>query len=220
MRKAGVGLAAVAVFVAGSAAGVAADAARPRHLIYLHGRIVQEQQSARPRHPQFGYYEVEKILSAFRGRGFVVSGEIRPKSASVSDSADRVVEQVRRLLGSGVPADRVTVVGGSMGAAIALVASARLQNPDVRFCVLGACLSQSVRGLIAEEGKGPSGHLLSIREASDDLSGLCPSWKNDLESRFPLVAREIVLDTGLGYGFLYRPLPEWVNPIVEWAGAR
>lgn len=171
-------------------------------------------------HPQFGYYELQKILKAFRDRGFDVSGEIRPKAASVSESADRVVAQVLRLLGSGVPADRVTVVGGSMGAVIALAASARLQNPDVRFCVLGACLSESVRGLLANEGKGPSGHLLSIREASDDSTGACKRWKNEPDSQSPLVAREIVLDTKLGHGFLYRPLPEWVNPVVQWAGAR
>jgi hypothetical protein len=116
LRIAAVALAAVAVFLAGLAVGVTADDSRPRHLIYLHGRIVQEQQSARPRHPQFGYYEFEKILDAFRVHGFVVTGEIRPKSASVSDSANRVVEQVRRLLESGVPADRVTVVGASIGA--------------------------------------------------------------------------------------------------------
>ena len=220
MRSVGVAFAAIAVFMAGSAPGVAADAGRPRHLIYLHGRIVQEHQSVRPRHPQFGYYELEKILDTFRHRGFEVSGEIRPKAASVSESADRVVAEVLRLLASGVPADRVTVVGASMGAAIALVASARLQNSDVRFCVLGACLSESVRGLRAEEGKAPSGHVLSIREATDDSTGACKPWKTDPDSRSLLVAREIVLDTGLGHGFLYRPLPEWVNPVVEWAGAR
>jgi hypothetical protein len=32
--------------------------------------------------------------------------------------------------------------------------------------------------------------------------------------------REIVLRTGLGHGFIYRPLPEWVNPAVEWITAR
>src|SRR5438309_7489954 len=105
MRRLGVAFAAVAVLMPGSAPSVETDAGRPRHLIYLHGRIVQEQQSARPRHPQFGYYELEKILDAFRDRGFEVSGEIRPKSVSVSESADRVVAQVLRLLGSGVPAD-------------------------------------------------------------------------------------------------------------------
>jgi pimeloyl-ACP methyl ester carboxylesterase len=219
MRSVGVAFAAVAVVLVGSAPGVAADATRLRHLIYLHGRIVQEQQRARPRHPQFGYYELEKILNAFRDRGFDVIGEIRPKAASVNEAADRVVAQVRRLLESGVPADHVTVVGASMGAAIALRASARLQKPDVRFCVLGACLSESIRGLLADEGMAPSGHVLSIREATDDSTGACKPSKTDLDSRSPLVAREIVVDTGLSHGFLYRPLPEWVNPVVEWADA-
>jgi pimeloyl-ACP methyl ester carboxylesterase len=214
MSNAGLRLTVAAVLVAGSTAGVAGEG---RHLIYLHGRIVQEQQSPRPRHPEHGYYEVEAILDAFRDRGFVVSGEIRPKSASVRDSADRVVEQVRKLLASGVAAGHVTVVGASMGAAIALLASARLQNRDVRFCVLGVCPSTSVPGLIADEGKGPSGHVLAIREASDDSTRPCPPWKNDRGSSSSLVAREIVVDTGLGHGFLYRPLPEWVNPVVEWA---
>ena len=216
----GAGLTAAAMFFAGMGARAAPQSGHSRHLIYLHGRIVQEQQNARPRSTRFGYYELKKILDAFRERGFVVSGEIRPKSASVSDSADRVVEQIRRLLKSGIPADRVTVVGASMGAAIALLASTRLQNSGVRFCVLGACLSESVRGLLADEGRGPSGHLLAIREATDDLIGPCPPWTDGHESPSGLLAREIVLNTGLSHGFLYRPLPEWVGPVVEWAGAR
>jgi hypothetical protein len=220
MRRIDVGVAAVALSAVASSAGAAAGGDGPRHLIYLHGRIVQEQQSARPQHPRFGYYEVEKILDAFRARGFVVSGEIRPKAATVSESADRVVGQVRRLLEAGVAADHIAVVGGSMGGGIALVASARLQNPDLWFCVLGVCLSETVRGILAEEGKTPSGRVLSIRESSDDLVGPCPSWQDDLPSPPPLFSREIVLSTGRSHGFLYQPLPEWVDPVAEWAGGR
>lgn len=149
-----------------------------------------------------------------------MSADIRPRSASVSGAADQVVDQVRRLLGSGVPADHVTVVGASMGGEIALVASARLQNPDLRFGVLGGCLYQSVRRLADDEGKAPSGHILSIREASDDVTGPCPTWIDHAEPRSSLVAREIVLHTRLSHGFLYQPLTEWVDPVVEWARTR
>jgi pimeloyl-ACP methyl ester carboxylesterase len=211
---------ALAVVAAGSLGAAAGNPATPRHLIYLHGRIVQDQQSARPQHPRFGYYEMEAILAAFRDRGFAVSGEIRPKSASIADSADRVVAQVRRLLDSGVPPEHVTVVGASMGAGIALVAAARLQEPRLRLAVLGACLSGSIREMLAQGGTGPSGHVLSIREASDELTEPCPSWKTE-PGRLPaLEAREIVLHTGLGHGFLYRPLTEWVDPVLEWAVAK
>lgn len=161
-----------------------------------------------------------KPSSTPSARGFVVSGDIRPKSATVSDAADRVVAQVRSLLASGVPAERVTIVGGSMGAAIGLVASARLQNPSLRFAVLGPCLTESVPRLRAEEGKAPSGAILSIREATDDAGGPCAEWKDGSAYRPALVAREIVLNTGLKHGFLYRPLPEWVDPVVGWASGR
>ena len=212
-------LVAVVLLAVASVGATADESAVPRHLIYLHGRIIQEQQSARPQHPQHGYYELEQILDAFGSRGFVVSSEIRPKTASVSESADRVVEQVQRLLASGVPADHVTVVGASMGASIAFQASVRLHNPDVRFALLGACLSESVRSLAAEGGKAPSGHLLAVREASDDVEGSCPAWSEQRKPGSTFVGREIVVHTGLGHGFLYRPLPEWVNPVLEWAAA-
>jgi hypothetical protein len=198
-----------------AAAGGSADAVFPRYVIYLHGRIVQEQQNARPRSAEYGYYELEKILQAFRDRGFMVTGDMRPRAAAVGESADQVVTQVRRLLAAHVPAGHITVVGASMGASIALLAATRLQNPDVRFGILGACLPESVRSLAAEQGIGPGGRLLAIREGSDELSNPCPAWKGDPKAP-NLVAREIVLNTGMRHGFLYRPLPEWLNPIADW----
>jgi len=212
---AALGLVAFAVVLA--PVGLAADDQPPRHVIYLHGRIVQEEQSARPRSPRFGFYEMASILAAFRDRGFAVTGEVRPKSASVGESADRVVAQVRRLLDSGVPADHVTVVGASMGAGIALVASARLENRDLRFAVLGTCLSTNVRAIRRSAERTPSGHVLSIREASDASTEPCPAWTEDQPS---LETREILLQTGLSHGFLYRPLREWMDPVVEWALAK
>lgn len=207
--------------LAGSAilASLSSDEADPesaRHLIYLHGRIVQSQQSRRPRSDRFGYYELDRILETFRGKGFVVSGEVRSRSATESRAADDVVAQVRRLLASGVPADQVTVVGASMGAGIALIASARLQNRELRFAVLGACLSANVRQLLDDDGRAPAGRILSIREATDETSEPCAPWKKSPTAP-SLDAREIVLHTGLSHGFLYRPLPEWVDPTIQWA---
>jgi len=140
---------AAALVLSSSLAASAGDPAA-RHLIYLHGRIVQEQQSARPKHPEFGYYELDQIVKTFEKRGFTVTDGIRPKGATLDESAAKVVDQVRGLLASGVPASRIAVVGGSMGAAIALRASLRLQNPAVSFSVLGACMSQSVPQLLGE----------------------------------------------------------------------
>ncbi len=134
-------------------------------------------------------------------------------------SAERVVAQIRRLLASGVPASRITVVGGSMGAAIALRASLRLSNPAVRYAVLGACMSQTVPLLLAEYGAKPTGRILAIREKSDETSEPCPAWSGNT-GEATLVVRELVLNTGLRHGFLYRPLRDWVEPTLEWANER
>jgi pimeloyl-ACP methyl ester carboxylesterase len=112
---------------------------------------------------------------------FVVSAETRTRSESVEGSADPGCPDPE-LLESGVPASRITVVGASIGAAIALLASPRLQDLDVRVVLLGASLKDSAGRLPAEEGKGQSGRLLSIREASDETSEPCPAWGEDPRS--------------------------------------
>ncbi len=59
-------------------------------MIYLHGRIVQEKQSARPQSPEYGFYELEQILDAFRSKGFVVTGEMGdPSFVCLVGMADR-----------------------------------------------------------------------------------------------------------------------------------
>jgi pimeloyl-ACP methyl ester carboxylesterase len=211
--------AASALLVLASLTAVAEEAG-PRHLIYLHGRIVQDQQSARPKHPEWGYYELDEILATLRERGFVVTGEIRPKNATLDQSAARVAGQVRKLRAAGVPLARITLLGGSMGAAIALRAALVMQEPDLRVAVLGACLSLTVPGLVEEYGRAPAGRLLTVRDTSDETSEPCPAWEDD-PARHPLLrAREVVIATGQSHGFLYRPLPEWVEPFLEWAALR
>jgi len=188
-----------------------------RHIVYLHGFIVQRMQSARPVHPQFGTYELDAILDAFRQRGFVVHSEIRPLDATVPSSAEHTATQVRELLAAGVPADHVTVVGASMGAAIALATAARLGNPALRYALLGTCLSQSSQVIEQQQGRPVVGRVLSIRESSDDLTNPCTPWKQDAAHGENLVAREMVVDTGLHHGFLFRPLPVWLDPVTAFA---
>lgn len=117
------------------------DASVERHLLYLHGRIVQQKQSARPESPEFGFYEVEAIRDSFRRHGFVVDGGIRPKETTLDEAVPAVGEPVRKRRAEGVPADRIAVVGAS---------------------------------------------------------------------------RALELSTGLRHGFLYRPIPGWLAPAVEW----
>jgi hypothetical protein len=180
------------------------------YLIYLHGAII-ETQGVRPTHPLFGVYEYQEILEIFSGRGFVVISEARPSGTDGKLYAAKVVGQVRELLGAGVPPDHVTVVGFSKGGGIALAASSMLADDDVNFVFMAACNPwlDSHPEIVAQ------GRLLSLRESSDDLFGSCESLFD--RSPSPHEHVEIVLELGGGHGAFYRPRPEWVEPVVEWA---
>src|ERR1035437_3073952 len=92
------------------------------YLFYLHGAIV-EDQGPNAVSQQFGAYEYEGILNAFRKEKFTVISEVRAKNTVVTDYAKKVVRQIDSLLKTGVPANKITVLGGSKGAVITLYVS-------------------------------------------------------------------------------------------------
>jgi pimeloyl-ACP methyl ester carboxylesterase len=160
---------------------------------------------------------LDQILDTFRERGFEVTSVLRPREQSVDEAAGRVVAQVRALRQAGVPATHITILGASMGGYVTLLAATRLREPELRVAVLGVCLSERVQALQAREGRPPEGHLLAIREQSDTLTESCAPWSPTQAPRSLRSAREQMLHTGLRHGFLYRPLTEWVEPVLEWA---
>ncbi len=181
-----------------------------RYLIYLHGRII-EDQGVRPTHPEFGIYEYEQILQTFAEQGLVVISEARAPATDGTEYAAKVVTQVTTLLDAGVPPERVTVVGFSKGGGIAILASSMLTNDRLNFVFVASCGPWYAD----RPGIVPRGRLLALREASDDLAGPC----DELFARWPANAdrSEIVLDLGGGHGAFYRLHPEWVEPVVAWA---
>ena len=186
-----------------------------RYLIYLHGRII-ETSGRRPTHPRFGVYEYDRILQAFADSGFVVISEARPADTRALDYARKVVAQIDTLLRQGVAPSRITVVGASKGAAIAGFVSALLKNPQVRFVLLAICNKRTVNVWVNQAGPF-YGKVLYIYERSDRIGRSCQPFLSQLKSDGLTAFKEIELNTGLQHGFLYRPLPEWVNPTVEWA---
>ncbi|MDQ3820509.1 MAG: alpha/beta hydrolase [Acidobacteriota bacterium] len=179
---------------------------KARYLFYLHGKIVE--QGRRPVSPQYGVYEYDQILEAFRQGGFVVVSEQRRKDANVEQYGAKVARQVRRLIKAGVAPQNITVVGASQGSWMAMFASTYLRDSRVNFVFIAACS--------ADEGfermLDLHGHLLFIYERTD-LPGSCQRFRSAGVSEY----KEIELNTGLRHGFLYRPMKEWVEPTVEWA---
>ena len=193
------------------AQSTAAEPEPPRYLFYLHGRIVEDQgpQGVSPVH---GRYDYPGILATFRARGFEVVSEVRPRDTDVDAYADKVVGDVRALLARGVDPSHITIVGASKGSVIATLVSTRLGDRGVRYVLLAACSPW----LIRTHDPRLTGEVLSIYEESDELGRSCA----DVAARSPALSRyqEVRLDTGLGHGIVYRPLAQWLEPTVRWAG--
>ncbi len=187
-----------------------------RYMIYLHGRIVEEQ-GLHAVSPEFGPYEYVAILKTLASHGFIVISEQRPKNADGEEYARRTADQVTRLLEAGVPPGNITVVGASKGAAIATKASCLLENERVNFVLLGTCNPATI-----EEWKQNRtylhGNVLSIYDSADtQFAGSCASFF-DFSTGHGLARHdEIVLHIGTGHGILYQPLDAWVLPTVQWA---
>lgn len=180
------------------------------YLIYLHNQFL-ETAAPGQEHPQFGPYQYEEILAAFAERRLIVVAERREPDADPAVWADRVVRQVRMLIASGAPPEKITVAGFSKGGAIALLASAGLGEDDVNFVMLAGC----GRWASARPDLVPRGRLLSIFEASDDLAGSCQA----LLARAPpgSETHELEVRLGGGHGAFFVPRPEWIDPTVKWA---
>jgi hypothetical protein len=186
-------------------------AAHRKTVYYLHGKIV-EDLGPRGISPRFGAYDYPGILDAFRQAGFDVISEIRPKDTDPSAYADKVAAEVRWKIAQGTPSDQITIVGASKGAIIASLVSTRLKVASVHYVLLAGCNDW----LLREMKPQLTGEVLSIYEASDDIGGSCRT----LAEQSPQISsfEEIRLETGLGHGMLYRPIPEWVKPALAWAG--
>ena len=102
------------------------------YMFYLHGKII-EDQGLPAISPDYGEYEYIEILRALSQYNFVVISEQRAKNTNVESYARKIVREIKILLDSGVPAQNITVVGASKGAAIAVLVSHFLENHEVNF---------------------------------------------------------------------------------------
>ena len=182
---------------------------KAKFLFYLHGRIV-EIKGIRPISEKYGAYEYEKIMEALKNRGFIVISEARGRNTHAGQYAQKVVSQVNRLLEAGVPPENITVVGASKGAFIAMIVSTRLQNKEVNFVFLAGC-ADSVRKFDLDF----YGNILSIYDEKDQLVGSCQKFFEN--STGINRHKEIKLKVGTGHGIIYKPLKEWIDPVVQWA---
>jgi hypothetical protein len=187
-----------------------------RYMFYLHGKII-EDQGIPAVSPDYGEYEYEAILDKLSGYGFIVISEQREKDTDGGlGYARKIVGQVKDLLNRGIPANHITVVGASKGAGITIFVSHFLENEDVNFVIMGICHPDEV-SYLEQEGIYLHGNVLSIFDAVDGFAGSCQDLFNFSEGRGLSRHDEIVLHVGTGHGILYKPLDEWIAPLIQWA---
>ena len=178
------------------------------HLIYLHGRAVEDKD---PR-PLTGYgrYDYPAILDALAARGAMVISAQRAAQTDVDAYAGEVVAQIEALIRRGVPPARIVVVGFSKGGTIAVRVSSSLRRPEVRYVLLAACPHAGEAARLRLTGR-----VLSLYETSDDLCGSCASLaaRPEVPARF----EETALSTGLSHGAFYRADDRWLLPTLDWA---
>ena len=187
-----------------------------RYLFYLHGKII-EDQGIPAIDPDYGEYEYGTILKRLSGYGFIVISEQRPKNTDGRVYAEKIAEQVTVLLKAGVPAKNITIVGASKGAGIAIYVSNLLENKEVNFVLMAICNPATVEELKQNE-ISLYGNVLSIYDSADKLAGSCQELFSFSEGKGIFKHKEIILNVGAGHGILYKPLDEWIIPIIQWTG--
>ncbi len=181
-----------------------------RFLIYLHGAII-ENKGPRPTDPKYGTYEFTEILEALERKGFVVITESRPKGTDPKQYAQQVVEQIKTLLKAGVPPNQITVVGASKGSVIAMIASTALKNRELNFVIMAGCNDSMMR----THDIDLHGNVLSIYDVNDEFGRTCQPFFDNATGMNR--RKEVELKIGTGHAILYRPLPEWIDLVEQWA---
>lgn len=183
-----------------------------RYVFFFHNRFLEEHGLDEV-HPEFGKTEYKKILAAFENSGLKVISEKRNGNVNARQYAQGIVRQIDSLIAIGVESEKITIVGTSKGGYIAQYVSTLANNPKLNF-VFVASFRNSDLQTIPEINY--CGNILTIYEKTDPYgtSAIRRKENSTCEIRH---FKEIELNTGLGHGFLFKPLREWMEPTIKWS---
>ncbi len=180
-----------------------------KHVFYLHGMIV-EVQGVHAVSDDFGPYEYNDILDSLRAAGYQVHSEVRTTKTDFNAFCMKISQEINQLIREGVPPQNITVIGASKGAMMAMQV-ADLNGSPVNYVLLGANSDRTENSFDWKL----HGRILGIYEKSDKIAGKDYSyWIN--RSSEAREFRQLEINTGLGHGFLFRPVKEWLVPAKEW----
>ncbi|GAA5218508.1 alpha/beta hydrolase [Corallincola platygyrae] len=180
-----------------------------KYVFYSHGFIV-EGTNPTPVHDRWGVYDFPAIKAALADSDYHLIAYHRPKGTDPFAHAQRLANDVGRLLKSGVPANQITIMGFSRGAFITALTSHNLEQTPVNTILLAGC-GRIISSKYADIKM--NGAFLSVYETSDG-AGSCDKLRNR-SSRITSFD-EWSISTGKEHGAFYRPIPEWVGPVKQW----
>lgn len=182
---------------------------KEKHIIYLHGRII-EIQGKDAFSEDFGKYEINNILSAIKVKNSTVHCKIRTENVDVMEYAKLVSDNIDSLISGGVEPIDITVIGASKGAIIASNVSALNTSPINYVFLAGNNEYQENNNDWKFHGQ-----VLCIYDLSDEIAGHNYNYWEDREN-YTTKFEQLEITTNLGHGFLYKALPEWIMPVQKW----
>lgn len=180
-----------------------------KHVFYLHGMII-EVQGVNAVSDVFGPYKYLDIIDALEATGYSVHSEVRTTKTNFNAFCEKVSQQITQLINEGVRPQDISVIGASKGAMMAMQISDINEHP-VNYILLGA---NSDRTETTFNWK-LHGRILGIYEQSDTVAGKDYSYWIGRSSEAKEF-QQLKINTGLGHGFLYRPIKEWLGPAKDW----
>ena len=183
-----------------------------KFIFFLHNRFLEEHELDEL-HPEFGRAAYLEIINEFKKSGFKVISEKRNGNVSVRTYAEIIKIQIDSLLNCGISSNNITVVGTSKGGYIAQYVSTLSNNPELNFVFIGSFRESDMESL---PDINYCGNILNIYERTDSL-GVSAIERKKSSSCEIVHFKEIELNTGLGHGFLFKPLCAWIEPTLKWA---
>ncbi len=180
-----------------------------QHIFYLHGKIV-ETQGINAISDRFGKYEYENIIDTLKSIGAVLHNKVRTEETVFQIFCEQTSIQIDELIASGVKPKNVTVIGASKGGVMAMSISHINKHP-INYILLAANNEQIER----ENHWMLNGRILGIYDKSDALAGRdYQYWIS--QSINAIEFKQLEINTGLGHGFIYKPINDWWLPTKNW----
>lgn len=183
-----------------------------RYIFFLHNRFLEEHE-LHEFHPEFGRTEYKEIIAKFEESGLNVISEIRNGNVNAREYALVIVNQIDSLVSNGTEPRRITLVGTSKGGYIAQYVSTLANNPELNFVFVASFMESDFENI---PEINYCGNILTIYEITDPFGVSAIERKDNSTCKIEHF-KEVELNTGMGHGFLFKALNEWIEPTIKWA---